>query len=577
MSPTFVIVAVAVYVLGLLFLGAVASTRIRNATDFVVAGRRLGLGLCTFTLFATWFGGGTLIGAAGASYAGGLNAVVADPFGAALCLLLAGAFYVRLLRRMRLLTVPDFFRRRFGKPAEILSALSILPAYIGWVGSQLLAVGTVLSAMAGLPFVASILIAAAIVLVYTVLGGMWGVTLTDFFQALVLIAAICLLLPIVLGEAGGISAVLDRLPEGRTRFLPTGGLLEWLFFVQAWLLIGLGNLPGQDLMQRALSSKNERVAQWGAYLGGSLYLVVGLIPVALGMIGSVLMPGLQNPEEIVPRLAMEYLPPAGLALFLGALFSALMSSADSGLLAPASVFGQNIMRNLAPDLKPKEVLVAVRVGVVIFCGLALAVALWFQSVYSLMVESWTVMMVGLFGPLTLGMYWKRTNGPGAVAGIVAGLAVWLGLVGTELAWGALSSSVWTEPPERTDRHPRFSAGDRGSVPADREEPSPAGPDRRLRASDRGKGSSRDLGPPASPSQVEPWWPFPRAPAGGSYPPRPNTPKRWPSSSGSSFPRWIQRSVSGPTTTGGMSRSFRRANSLPSPVRTPRSPRRPLCG
>ena len=100
--------------------------------------------------------------------------------------------------------------------------------------------------------------------------------------------------------------------------------------------------------------------------------MVGLIPVALGMIGSVLMPGLQNPEEIVPRLAMEYLPPAGLALFLGALFSALMSSADSGLLAPASVFGQNIVRNLAPDLKPKEVLAAVRVGVVIFCGLALA-------------------------------------------------------------------------------------------------------------------------------------------------------------------------------------------------------------
>ena len=438
MTQTFVIIAVAVYLAGLLFLGAVASTRIRNATDFVVAGRRLGLGLCTFTLFATWFGGGTLIGAAGASYAGGLNAVAADPFGAALCLLLAGAFYVRLLRRLRLLTVPDFFRRRFGRPAEVLSAIVILPAYIGWVGSQLLAVGTVLSAMAGLPFIASILIAAAIVLAYTVLGGMWGVTLTDFFQGLVLIAAICVLLPIVLGEAGGISTVLGSLPEGRTRFLPTGGLLEWLFFVQAWLVIGLGNIPGQDLMQRALSSKSERVAQWAAYFGGSLYLVVGLIPVALGMIGSVLMPGLQNPEEIVPLLAMEYLPPVGLALFLGALFSALMSSADSGLLAPASVFGQNIVRNLAPDMKEKEVLVAVRVGVVIFCGLALAVALWFQSVYSLMVESWSVLMVGLFGPLTLGMYWKKMNGPGAVSGIAAGLVVWLGLIGVEMITGATS-------------------------------------------------------------------------------------------------------------------------------------------
>ena len=434
MSEALVGVTVALYLLGLLGLGALASRRIRNATDFVVAGRRLGLGLCTFTLFATWFGGGTMIGAAGAAYSGGLGAVVADPFGAALCLLLAGAFYVRVLRRLRLLTVADFFRRRFGRAAEVLGAAAVLPAYIGWVGSQLLAVGTVLSAYADLPFVASVMIAAAIVLVYTVLGGMWGVTLTDFFQAIVLIAAIAVLLPLVVGAAGGTGAALERMAEGHTRFLPTGGLLDWLFFVQAWLLIGFGNLPGQDLMQRALSARSERIAQWSAYFGGALYLVVGMIPVSLGLVGSVLMPGLENPEQIVPLLAMEYLPPIGLALFLGALFSAMMSSADSGLLAPASVFGQNIVRNLAPDLSPKEILLAVRVGVVVFCGLALAVALLFRSVYTLMVESWTVMMVALFAPLTLGLYWKRANGPGAVAGMAAGLVVWLALVLRDLAF-----------------------------------------------------------------------------------------------------------------------------------------------
>ena len=413
MTPTFVLVTTGFYVLGLLLLGLIASTRVRDAADFVVAGRRLGLGLCTFTLFATWFGGGTLIGAAGAAYGGGLNAVAADPFGAALCLLLAGAFYVRLLRRLRLLTVPDFFRRRFGRAAEVLAAVSLFPAYIGWVGSQLVAVGTVLSAMAGLPFLTSVLVATGIVLVYTVLGGMWAVAFTDFFQALVLIAAIAILLPLVVGDAGGVAVVLDRLPEAKLRFLPTGGLLEWCLFVQAWLIIGIGNLPGQDLMQRALAAKDERVAQWGAYFGGLLYLGVGLIPVALGLVGTLVLPGLANPEEIVPRLALEYLPPAGLALFLAALFSALMSSADSGLLAPASVFGQNVLphlRRAAPG--PKTVLRATRLAVVAFCGLALAVALVFGSVYTLMVESWTAMMVALFGPLTLGMYWKRTERAG---------------------------------------------------------------------------------------------------------------------------------------------------------------------
>ncbi len=429
MSGTTLVFGVAgFYLAALLAIGAVSARRVRNATDFVVAGRRLGFGLCACTLFATWFGGGTLIGAAGAAWSGGLSAVVADPLGAGLCLFLAGAFYVRLLRRLKLTTVSDFFRSRFGRTAEILSAVVIFPAYIGWVGSQLIAVGTILTAITDVDSTTAILAAAGAVLLYTVLGGMWSVTLTDFLQAIVLIAALCVMAPLTLGAAGGPQAAFTRLTAEKTRFLPTGGILEWCLFIQAWLVIGLGNLPAQDLMQRALSAKDEWVAQWSAYAAGVMYVLVGLVPVGLGLVGSQLFPALDNPEHIVPVLAMEFLPPLGFALFLGALFAALMSSADSGLLAPASVFGQNIVKNLAPDMSSREILVAIRVGVIFFCGLALCVALVFRSVYSLMVESWTVIMVGLFAPLTLGMYWKRTNGPGAVAGILAGIGVWMAAV-----------------------------------------------------------------------------------------------------------------------------------------------------
>ncbi len=416
---------VGLYLAILLGIGAWASRRVNDASDFVVAGRRLGFVLCTFTLFATWFGGGTLIGAAGAAYSGGLSAVVADPFGAGLCLFLAGAFYVRLLRRLKLTTVSDFFRSRFGVAAEILSALVIFPAYIGWVGSQLVAVGTILTALTDLDAMTAILVAAGAVLLYTVLGGMWSVTITDVFQSAVLILALLILLPQVFGALGGAGPSLERLTFMQTRFTPTGGILEWCLFVQAWLVIGLGNLPAQDLMQRALSSRSEWVAQWSAYAAGALYVGVGIIPVCLGLLGRHLFPILDNPEHIVPILAQQYLPPLGFALFLGALFAALMSSADSGLLGPASVFGRNVVKNLAPDLDSREILIAARMGVVFFCGMALGVALVFQSVYALMVESWTIIMVGLFGPLTLGMYWKRTNGPGAVAGVVAGVGVWL--------------------------------------------------------------------------------------------------------------------------------------------------------
>ena len=165
-----------------------ASRRVRNSADFIVAGRQLPLGLCVFTVCATWFGSGTLIGAAGAAYTSGLRGVLANPFGSALCLLLAGILYARVLRRLRLLTLPDLFRLRFGRTAEIVSALSIIPAYIGWVGSTLVAFGMVLNVVVGFGFQTAIVAGAVLTIGYTFSGGMWAVSLTDFFQAILIIA-----------------------------------------------------------------------------------------------------------------------------------------------------------------------------------------------------------------------------------------------------------------------------------------------------------------------------------------------------------------------------------------------------
>ena len=116
---------------------------------------------------------------------------------------------------------------------------------------------------------------------------------------------------------------------------------DW-FLCTDWLVIGLGNLAGQDLIQCSLSSRDEKVAYRSAYLAGLLYITVGLIPVFLGLAGSVILPNLANPDLVMMELALKYLPEAALILFVGALVSALLSSADSALLAPASVVGWDI-------------------------------------------------------------------------------------------------------------------------------------------------------------------------------------------------------------------------------------------
>ena len=428
MVPSTTILAGAVlYVIVLMAVGFYASRNVRDSTDFIVAGRRLPLWLCVFTVFATWFGSGTLIGAAGAAFSNGIPGVLSNPIGSAICLFLAGLFYVRILRRMRLLTLPDLFRQRFGKWAEFLCAVCIIPAYVGWVASIFVAFGYVLHTIAGVDTTTAIVISAAVTLTYTFAGGMWAVSLTDFVQALVIIVGLVVLYPLVLGDVGGLSGLVARAPPGHFSLLPDNHIKDWLWFLQALLVIGLGNIASQDLLQRAFGARDERVAQWSMYIATFLYTTIAMIPVLLGIAGRVIMPDIGDPEFILPSLGMKYLPPLAMAVFVGALFSALMSSADGGVLAPASIFGQNILRAFKHDMSERELLWSIRWAILGVGLFALVTALYFQNVYTLMVKSFSILFVGLIIPMTAALYWPRANNPGAVASILVGMGSWLAL------------------------------------------------------------------------------------------------------------------------------------------------------
>jgi SSS family transporter len=437
MSGSTIILIGAIFYVGILIsVGIYASQNIKNSSDFIVAGRRLPLWLCVFTVFATWFGSGTLIGAAGAAYSKGFLGVVSNPIGSALCLFLAGLFYVRFLRRMRLLTLPDLFRRRFGKWAEVLCGLCIIPAYIGWVASIFVAFSYVLHTVTGIDTTIAVFICAGITIIYTFSGGMWAVTLTDFLQALVIIVGLCILFPIVMNDIGGFGSLKMQAPSGHFSLLPSGSLLNWMWFIQALLIIGLGNIASQDLLQRAFSSRDEKVAQWSMYITTFLYITIAMIPVMLGIAGSVLMPEISDPEFILPALGIKYLPPLAMAVFVGALFSALMSSADGGILAPASIFSQNILKTFKKNVTEKQFLWATRWSILAIGILGLITALYFQNVYQLMVKSFSILFVSLIIPMTSALYWKKVNGPGAVSSLVAGMVSWIALEAVQSTYPA---------------------------------------------------------------------------------------------------------------------------------------------
>ncbi len=417
---------VGLYLLGMLVIGVVAARRVGSADEFVVAGRRLPLWLCTSTLVATWMSAGTVMGAAGAAYEDGFLGVIAVPFAAALVLVLVGLFFARMLRRLRLLTVVGFFKSRYGDTAGMLAAVAICTTNVGWAGAQLLAFGYILHALVGISTTMGVLIATVIVLIYTAAGGMWAVALTDFAQVLILTAGLVLLLPIVISDLGGVGVVMAALPEGSFRLIPRQhDLGSWLHYVRAWAIVGLGSLPSQNILQRTLSSRDESVAQNAAYLAAIGYLTIGMIPVFLGMAGAIALPGLLDPELVVPELAMRYLHPVAMAIFVGALLAAIMSSADSALLSPASIVASDVVPFFFPGVSDRTRLMTARLAVPVFGFTALAIALYVRTIYSLMLDAVSITLVCMAAPLIAGIWWSKANRCGTLTGMIAGVMTWL--------------------------------------------------------------------------------------------------------------------------------------------------------
>ncbi len=287
-TETVIFIGVAVYMLGMLGVGYYASRRTHSVTEFVVAGRGLPVWLCAMTVIATWFGGSTMMGGAGAAYDDGMLGVIEDPLGGALALLLVGLFFARTFRRLRIMTVVDFMQQRYGRFAAAAITVSALFSNITWVGAVLVAFGLIFESLTNTPLEIGIVAGALVIFIYTAIGGMWAVALTDFVQMLIILLGLVVLFVVVLIDVGGWAAVAPDIREGTFRLIPHDNTAEqWLNYLRAWTIIGVVDISAQTLIQRVGAAKDERVAQNAFYLGGIGYLIFGMIPVLLGIIASV--------------------------------------------------------------------------------------------------------------------------------------------------------------------------------------------------------------------------------------------------------------------------------------------------
>jgi len=418
-------------------IGIWAARRVRDSRDFLLAGRSLPLYMNVATVFATWLGAETVLSVSATFARDGLGGVVADPFGASFCLVFVALFFARAFYRMDLLTIGDFYRRRYNKPVEVATAVAITFSYLGWTSAQLTAIGLVFSVLSGgeISLTEGILIGAASVLCYTILGGMWSIAMTDLFQSVVIVIGLCAIAFLVSDMAGGPAAVIAAAAQaGKFDFWPQGDAREWFAFVTAFLILSIGAVPQQDIFQRVTSAKNEQTAVRGTLIGAALYFCFAFVPIFIAYAALVVDPSMsrlfaaedaREVQRILPDLILGRMPIWAQVLFFGALLSAILSTASAALLAPASLFTENVIRPFAPRLRDKQFLLLLRVVLASFALAALVFAINSRStMYEMVQNAYGVTMVSCLVPLVAGIYWKRANVPGAVLAVTLGLAGW---------------------------------------------------------------------------------------------------------------------------------------------------------
>lgn len=418
---TLVLTALLGYVVMQFAIGVWFSRRIKTETDYIIAGRRLGIGLVTFSVFSTYFGAEAIVATAGSVYQKGASGAIVDPISYGIAILLVAVFFAARLWRADLVTFADFFRKRYSEGVERLVVLVLLPGSILWAAAQIRAFGQILSANSSFSLVAAISIAAVLVAVYSVVGGLLADAVTDLIQGIVVMVGLFILGAVIVAQTGSPVAALRQLDAGQLSPGIDGGVLDLL---ETILVPVCGTIVAVELISRFLGARSARDAAAGTAIGAGLYLLVGMIPVYLGLMGPQLMPALSEPEQLVPKLAETYLTPVLHVVFTGAIVSAILSAVHAALHAPAAQVAHNVVIKFRPDLTARARLWLVRWTVAALAVVGYLLALTSETIKELVEIASAFGSAGVFVVTVLGLFTNIGGVPSAYAGILSGVVVW---------------------------------------------------------------------------------------------------------------------------------------------------------
>ncbi|MFZ0695678.1 MAG: sodium:solute symporter family protein [Nitrososphaeraceae archaeon] len=427
-------IAVLAFLAVSLTVGTLTSRLVKKSSKrFMVAGKSLPLFFVGTMLAAQAVDGNSSLGNASLVYQFGFWAGAAIPIGLGICLILTGTVYGKRLNRMSMLTLPDFYYRRFGNAAEGISGILMMISFIVLVAGNFAASGFILSTVLGIDFIWAMLIAAIIVLIYTYAGGLFSSAYTDIFQIYLAIGAFWAAFIFFAAGFSGVdfSTILGNAPPEYLDLsglfdIGNGALINWAGI----LALALGDLVALDFMERVFAAKDGKTAQRGALMGGALTLSTVIPTSMIGIIALYFLPNIADPFTVFPELAINHVPFAiGVAMLMGVL-GASMSTANGGLLAISSVMSRNIIQRdilkrvlKRPGLDNKQLLLTTRIFTIPMMIAAFVLAYLIPQPGVYLILAFDIVFAGAWAPLTLGLFWKKANTPAALVSLIFGSAL----------------------------------------------------------------------------------------------------------------------------------------------------------
>ncbi|MGH9993830.1 MAG: sodium:solute symporter family protein [Nitrososphaeraceae archaeon] len=414
-----------------LIVGTLASKLVKKSSKrFMIAGKSLPLFFVGTMLAAQSIDGNSSLGNVSLVYQFGFWSGAAIPIGLAACLILTAIFYAKKLNKMSMLTLPDFYFRRFGNASEGISGILMMVSFVVLVAGNFAATGYILSVVLHIDFIWAMLIGAIIVLIYTYAGGLFSSAYTDIFQIYLAIAAFWAAFLFFAGGFAGVSfdTILGSAPPGYLDLsgltdMGNGALINWAGI----MALALGDIVALDFMERVFSARDGKTARRGAFMGAGLTILTIVPTSMMGIVALYFLPDLVDPYTAYPDLAINHVPfVIGLALLMGVL-GASMSTANGGLLAISSVMSRNIVqRNILkrilkrPGLGDRKLLMVTRIFTIPMMLAAFVLAYMIPQPGVYLILAFDIVFAGAWAPLTFGLFWRKANTPATLASLIIG-------------------------------------------------------------------------------------------------------------------------------------------------------------